>query len=1350
MSPQVNFASQEIYAPSRDKIDGLLEDAHPLDMFRHELTLKTKLFGFASDIAKIERAFVAAADLKREMNMKMLSHTHSEQALGYIADHQDSCDIPIVYDTGASFSVTPCSSDFVSDIRSCDTSEMTGLADSVPIRGKGWVEWNIRDVFGRIHKVRTEAFLVEKATVRLFSPQSYFQKNDAGSSYMDKDKLSFITAEGVELQFPYHPCSNLPLMFTDHLAVEAGFTADHFQMLAEMDDRQKDYFRQLCHNNHNLSKPQKELLLWHSRLSHAGFRWIQDLMHVQKSVEEGDESVPAVIPTKISGTAHCDRPLCAACQLSKAHRRTPDSQRVQNVPEHEMALRRDDLVPGQCVSVDQYVCKEPGRLQKGFGKGRAETNYNGGTIYVDHASTYISVQHQVSLRVGETLQGKHAFERHARNNGVRIQRYHGDNHPFASADFKEDLDLQNQTISYSGVGAHHQNGAAERALQTVTKWALAMMMHQLIHWPEQADPSLWPFAMDHAVHIYNNMPKARSGLTPAELFAGIKQPSNDAITRARVWGCPVYVLDPKLQDGKKLPKWRKRSRRGVYLGVSPDHSTTIGRVLNIQTGYISPQYHTVLDESFQTVHGELSDECFDRATWEDLISRHALEVADDRTDVEGNAIPFDDFFEDFNRSDPDPDPGPFLDLLPFPEGDETDSDSDSDGNSVNEGASDAQDDRRYQTRSGRRVSRPKRFAANYHGYTPKQSRPRHRPRHEYEQYLAGGNPRMKLRQKQLHQQYMASLDWSQAISDLRTGPGKRLLLQMCHDYDPYSGTQEDWNPLALAAKANDADADTFTFQEAMNHPNSDGFWEAAKKEIETLLHMDVWEEVDREPWMNVLPSTWAFRIKRFPNGLIRKFKARFCARGDKQIHGVDFFDTYAPVVQWTTVRLMLILSLELGLETKQVDYTAAFVHADVDKHPDFDSMTPEEQHKTGVYIECPQGFRKPGKVLKLKKALCGLRGSPRSFYKRITEALTNAGMEQQIDVDPCLFISDKVVCLLHVDDTLLYAKDKKDIDEVLRYLREVEHLTLEEESDVAGFLGVDIKRNHGVITMTQTGLIDRILEALHIEGDEFHPVSTPATDVLGKDIEGDPADCSFNYASVIGMMWYLCGHTRPDIGFAVSQAARFSFAPKRSHELALLRIGLYLKGTRTRGLIFKPQPVDQFSMEVYVDADFMGLHGKESRDDPTNVKSRTGFVILLNGCPIVWSSKLQESIALSTMMAEYYALSTAMREVIPLRALIQHVGRGVGVDDHILTSFKTTIWEDNNGALTLANLDPGQQTPRSKFYDCKVHWFRSHIKDKANHMTVIKVSTESQLADLYTKALGKDVFERLRKLLIGW
>ena len=93
---------------------------------------------------------------------------------------------------------------------------------------------------------------------------------------------------------------------------------------------------------------------------------------------------------------------------------------------------------------------------------------------------------------------------------------------------------------------------------------------------------------------------------------------------------------------------------------------------------------------------------------------------------------------------------------------------------------------------------------------------------------------------------------------------------------------------------------------------------------------------------------------------------------------------------------------------------------------------------------------------------------------------------------------------------------------------------------------------------------------------------------------------------------------------ALSQLSRFTFNPKRSHELALIHFGQYLKHSLNEGMVLCPMKFDEFQMDVYVDSDFMGLYGHERRDDPDNVRSRTGYVILLNGCPIMWKTKLQE------------------------------------------------------------------------------------------------------------------------------
>jgi hypothetical protein len=128
----------------------------------------------------------------------------------------------------------------------------------------------------------------------------------------------------------------------------------------------------------------------------------------------------------------------------------------------------------------------------------------------------------------------------------------------------------------------------------------------------------------------------------------------------------------------------------------------------------------------------------------------------------------------------------------------------------------------------------------------------------------------------------------------------------------------------------------------------------------------------------------------------------------------------------------------------------------------------------------------------------------------------------------------------------------------------------------------------------------------------------------------------------LGMMGDLQGNSRPDISFAVSQCARFASAPRRSHELALIRVGQYLKLAADKGLLLRPVTIassDVFKTDIYVDADFAGGWGYEDPNDPVCVKSRTGFVFEVMGCPIQWMSKLQTNIATSTMEAELFLSS---------------------------------------------------------------------------------------------------------------
>jgi len=1301
-------------------------------------------------------------------------------------------DLPIVIDTGASTSITPELSDFVGELKPTYIKEILQLSGNTQVVGKGIVEWEVCDLWNVKHIIRTEAYYVPTASIRLYSPQSHFIQEGKGECNILHNKLILKLPEGGTLEFPYNTGNNLPLMLKSialgQSTPKAGLQYADVLALSNA-DLLATYLSVSDQTNQNITASQKELLLLHHKLGHINLQWVQRLCSKPTSVNRIQ-----VLSTKHPNISTVEKPICTACQFAKQRRRTPATNSIQRPP--SMKLKQNHLQPGDCVSMDQYISGSPGRLPHTKGRESKQDKFNGGTIFTDHATNFTFIKHQVSMRAGSTLKSKRAFEQEAATNGVKIKSYLTDNTPFGSSEFLADIEAKGQVINFSGVGAHHQNGVAERSIQTITKLARAMMLHATLMWPDSANLELWPFAMDHAVYLYNHMPRPDTFKAPIELFSKTAFSDYTHLHRLHVFGCPVYVLDPKLQDEKKLPKWNPRSRRGQFLGYSPDHATTVGRILNLKTGFVSPQYHVIYDDKFTSVPnsesgGILNDKEFTQSEWLSLIQTGSEKVViEPKTSVPLERAPslHDDWLTDkeihfrnqnrrnrqkqsqqqhhtappssssassqqqntslspqstqqreslreckpmsFSDTSSDSDELSLTDVRNIPDDFTVEEEVIQPEPEANiEPPSDPPLSPRVQTRSGRQVKKPKRltFESMYSStYNPT-------------------NSSRKVKLESLNQQFLMGMQWHQLVDALRSHDYRAFFIEMASNTDQYHNTIEEWNPMALSSKANSTDNPNW--HEAMNGPYKDGYLKAMETEISTLQdNMDSWDIVDRQEWMNIIPSTWAFKCKRFPSGEVRKLKARFCARGDKQIEGVDFFDTYAPVTNWTTVRIMLIMSLILNLSTKQVDYTAAFVHADIDEPPHFHEMSMEEQTQTGVYIEMPRGFEKPGKVLKLKKSLYGLKQSPRNFFLHLKSKLETVGLRSEPEIDPCLFISDKVICLIYVDDTLFFSPKQEYIDEIISKLQNEQNLALEVEDTVAGFLGVHIeRRDDGSIKLTQKGLIKRIIEAINIS--HLPRKFTPAkAEPLIKDTDGPPANSTYSYPSVIGMLQYLQGHSRPDITYAVSQCARFTHCPRRSHEQALERIGQYLKLTMDEGLILKPTSANE--IDIFVDADFAGLWPFEDKLDPTCVKSRTGYVITVAQCPVIWCSKLQSEIALSTMEAEYYALSYCMRAVLPFKRTLMKVMRNLGFKEQKDMKFKTSIWEDNAGALNLAKLEPGRFTPRSKHYAIKYHWFRSHLKP--NSITVNKIETRDQKADILTKGLRKDTFESIRKLLCGW
>jgi hypothetical protein len=280
--------------------------------------------------------------------------------------------------------------------------------------------------------------------------------------------------------------------------------------------------------------------------------------------------------------------------------------------------------------------------------------------------------------------------------------------------------------------------------------------------------------------------------------------------------------------------------------------------------------------------------------------------------------------------------------------------------------------------------------------------------------------------------------------------------------------------------------------------------------------------------------------------------------------------------------------------------------------------------------------------------------------------------------------------------------------------------------------------------MTQKGLIEKILKTCDMV--ECNPKKTPCNAVpIGSDLEGADPTGRIDYASVVGMLMYLSSNTRPDIQMAVHQCARFTHFPKKLHEEAIMRICRYLKGNKTRGLLFKPE--SEMRLDCYVDADFAGLYNAEDHQDPVCVRSRTGYCITLGSCPVLWVSKLQTEIALSTVEAEYIALSQSMRDLLPMRRLLQEIGDKLQLGFSKPAILHSTVFEDNSGALSLATSP--KINPRTKHIAVKYHHFRESVgEDKG--VSIVKIDTKEQKADIFTKGLPRETHEYIRKLLMGW
>ena len=981
------------------------------------------------------------------------------------------------------------------------------------------------------------------------------------------------------------------------------------------------------------------------------------------------------------------------------------TKRPWRVKGEDKNVAKTATYPGQVVSVDQLESTSPGFIAQLKGT-LTQQRYKYATVFVDQFSRYTFVYLQKRITSQETVMAKHAFERAADQRGVKIKRYHADNGRFADNAFIQDCQVQRQTLSYCGVNAHFQNGIAERRIRDLQERTRTSMLYAMNKWRKMVIINLWPYAMRHANDVANATPRKGQTLSPLELFSGVQIAPK--LRHFHAFGCPTYVLDNALQSGQGAPKWKERSRLGVYLGPSPNHARSIALVLKPRTGHVSPQFHVKFDDFFETVQSKATDLDAPDPEWK-YLSGFATKKGPPASKAKGG---LDSLLA--------PRRGMITPITPRQGTSEDDQPVD---HSIGPPLHPADDLNEQQTINEQPTE----------------------PADATSPVQTPDVPAAAARQTRSGRviKNTSRYDQSMSLRDQGIVAWEVLIDQDEQEAHPTAATQfatqkalED--PIAFAAMNN---PDILYWDQAMKAHDRDKFLEAVKVELDGHEKIGNYEPVPLEKvpkGTKLLDMVWSMRRKRrIKSQEVYKWKARLNVHGGQQERGVHYWDTYAPVVTWQTVRFFLILSLLLGWRSRQLDFVMAY---------------PQAPAEMPLYLRLPQGYNRKGMtrkshVLKLKRNVYGQKQAGRVWNKYMDQGMKSIGFTPS-KFDPCLYYRQSIIFLVYIDDCIVFGPNDKAIDEVVKDLRlSSKNFTLDDQGEVGDFLGIQIQtRDDGTIVLTQPHLIDSIIQDLHLQsGSNLKNMPSITSMLLHKDVDGPDMTPEFHYRSVIGKLNFLEKSTRPDISVSVHQCARFTEHPKRCHAEAVKRIGRYLLGTHDKGIIINPR--SPWLFDCWVDADYAGnWRYKDAQVDPMTSKSRSGWIIRFAGAPITWSSKMQTITALSTTEAEYIALSTSLREVIPLMGMLKEAREnGLDVKD-IPPQVHCTVFEDNSGALELARMP--KMRPRTKHINQAYHHFREHVERE--EIIVNATPTEDQMADVLTKPLLEVSFSRHRRSIMGW
>lgn len=525
-----------------------------------------------------------------------------------------------------------------------------------------------------------------------------------------------------------------------------------------------------------------------------------------------------------------------------------------------------------------------------------------------------------------------------------------------------------------------------------------------------------------------------------------------------------------------------------------------------------------------------------------------------------------------------------------------------------------------------------------------------------------------------------------------------------------AGMLEDEEGKTYLAEAFLASLEPATSEEALEAADSNYWIDAINDEIGSLEENGTWILVPRPDDAKVIPNRWVFKKKYKADGSTDKFKARLVVKGYAQTYGVDYTETFAPVVKYDSVRLILSVAAAHDMNITQFDVKTAFLNGDLDEV---------------IYMEQPYGFEQDDRVCLLKKSLYGLKQAPRQWNIKIAGFLERHGLTQS-KADPCVYyyITNQVILFLalYVDDGLLCSNNCDKMNDLLKALC-VDFKIRYNEAEY--FVGIQIERDRkrGTLKLHEAAYAQKVLSRFNHS--DCSPVSVPADPGIkfSKNCEDDEDSGLFPYREAIGSMMYLMVATRPDLAFIVSVLSQFTEKPSRDHWNGVKRVLRYIKGTMNFGIVYRLGSLDT-ELTGFCDSDWAG--------DIDTRRSTTGWIYLMNRGPVAWSSRKQTATATSATEVEFVALCSATKEAVWLQRLLCE----------IICREKITIpiYCDNLGAISLVKTPECYK--RSKHIDTQYHY--TCDKQADHSISVRYIKTDCQLADPLTKALAKGKFQRFR------